>query len=296
MKNYARRLKLIGEIWLGLGTIVIVWGALYLFGISWDKMLPFRFSDLATNLFGTLHIQPWTELMAIAIGLLLIVSGWGLVQRYSWTQMLMIVTHLLLTVFALVGWIAVSVLQRNPLTRWPSGPVIFLVVAIVNGGLALFINGMGATEALSWLPLQTVHITPLKCEFCGSALDLQTGTCPECETIPEISPEPQALDLPKARLIGQDGTEFWVTSSQKTFIGRGSTRNDINLSNPTVSRRHAWIEYKKGRFVLNAMSDSNGTFINNALVRRGALSDGDQVRFGRDKFQFLIGKEEGMEL
>ena len=75
MKNYARRLKLIGEIWLGLGTIIIVWGALYLFGISWTKMLPFRFSDPAANLFDTLYIRPWTEVTAIAIGLLLIVSG-----------------------------------------------------------------------------------------------------------------------------------------------------------------------------------------------------------------------------
>ena len=72
-------------------------------------------------------------------------------------------------------------------------------------------------------------------------------------------------------------------------------QNDINLSNPTVSRRHAWIECENGWFVLNAVDDSNGTFINNALVRRGVLKDGDQIRFGRATFRFQVDKEEGME-
>ena len=294
MKSFAQRLKLMGGIWLGLGTITIAWGVLSLSDISWTQIEPVRFSEPLTNFLDILHIQPWTEITGAAIGLLLMVSGWGLVQRRSWTQMLMTVTHLMLTACALAGWIAVYVLQRDPLTRWLPGPVILLAVAVINGGLVLFANGIGTTEALSWLPLRTAHVMPLKCEFCGSTLDPQTGICPECENLREISPH--ALELPKARLIGQDGTQFWIAPGQKTFIGRGSTRNDINLSNPTVSRRHAWIEYVQDGFVLNAMNDLNGTFINNTRIRRKALSDGDQICFGRARFEFLIGKKEEIVL
>lgn len=289
--SLARRLKLMGVIWLGSGAMLIAWGALGLLDISWTQLLPLRFPDPVTNLFQRLHIQPWTGMTAVAMGLLLLVSGWGLVRRYSWTQILMTVTHLLLTVFALAGWIAVYALQRDPLTRWPLGPVIFLAVAIINGGLVLFINSIGTTEALSWLPLQTVHMVPLQCEFCGSTLDPQTGLCPVCEALPETSPELQVLELPKARLIGEDGTQFLISPGQKTFIGRGSMQNDINLSNPTVSRQHAWIEYIEGRFVLNAMDDSNGTFVNDTMIRQEVLSHGDQVCFGRARFEFLIGNE-----
>ncbi len=289
MQNYTFRLKLIANIWLGLGTIAMVWGVFQLISISWEAMLPWRLSEPARQFWAALRLHPWSEATIIAIGLLLLISGWGLLQRYSWTQMIMVSTHRLFAVYAAVGWIAAQTLQRSAQTHWPPGPFIFVAAIILNGGLALFFASIGTTEALSWLPLQTAHITPSKCEFCGSTLDLQTGACPKCETVPTIQ-QLAAQKPPMAMLVGSDGSQFWVEPHARTFIGRGSTQNDINLDNPTVSRRHAWIEYKDAHFVLTAMDDVNGTFINNALIRQRALNDGDQVRFGRARFQFHIDR------
>lgn len=99
---------------------------------------------------------------------------------------------------------------------------------------------------------------------------------------------------PRARLIDMDDdTEFQLEAGKKTLVGRGIVRNDINLNNPTVSRHHAQIEYHESRFVLTAMDDANGTFVNNALIRQRTLNDGDEIRFGRVRFRFLIDEGRG---
>ena len=171
---------------------------------------------------------------------------------------------------------------------------MFALLILVNGGLALFLSSVGTTEALSWLPLRTLPIIPLRCEFCGTPLDPQTKLCPQCDVVPEIVNKHLAVAPPSARLINlSDQTEFWIEPDKKTFIGRGLTGNEINLDNPTVSRHHAHIEFKEGHFVLTALQDSNGTFINDTLVRQRALRDGDEVRFGRARFQFeLVDQQE----
>jgi len=64
--------------------------------------------------------------------------------------------------------------------------------------------------------------------------------------------------------------------------------NDLNVNNPTISRRHAQIEYQEGHFVITALQDSNGTFVNEERVRQQTLNNGDKVRLGRARFQFVI--------
>ena len=85
-----------------------------------------------------------------------------------------------------------------------------------------------------------------------------------------------------------NGSNFWLDPSQHTRIGRGLSGNDINLSNPTVSRQHAQIEYSEGEYAITALQDSNGTYINDSRIRQRALRDGDEVRFGRVRFRFMI--------
>jgi pSer/pThr/pTyr-binding forkhead associated (FHA) protein len=90
-------------------------------------------------------------------------------------------------------------------------------------------------------------------------------------------------------LVGtSDEREFFVTPEHPVTIGRGSTQNAINLNNPTVSRRHAEIVFQKGHYVLKALDDRNGTFVNSARVRQQTLHHGDEVRFGRASYQFRI--------
>jgi hypothetical protein len=273
---------------MSLGVLGIVWGAMRLLSIP---SLP---SPPSPPFLGAFYIRPWVEAMAITNGLLLIVSGWAMMGRHSWTQTLMVPAHLLFGVYAIVGWIAAYTLPSllSPPFPWAPGPIAFLAFALLSGGIAFFLSSVATTEALSWLPLQTTLVTPLRCEFCGASLDPQTGLCPQCEAMPSIPPEQADPELPYARLIDMDDdTEFWLEPGQKTLIGRGLITNDINLSNPTVSRHHAQIEYREGHFVLTAMNDANGTFVNDALIRQRTLTNGDEVRFGRARFRFLIDRD-----
>lgn len=289
MKNNFSWLKWIGGVWLALGVLSMIWGAMSLFSTSLGATPPFRLADPARSFFSALHMYPWTEATALAIGIFWFVSGWGLILRRSWTQTVLVSAHTLLAVYALVGWVAAYALQGNSQTRWPLGPLVFLAAALLNGGVALLLNGLSITEALSWLPLQTVHIADARCELCGAQLDPQTGLCPRCQSVPDKIDTTASQPPPKAKLVNvENNALFWIDTTHKTMIGRGAMQNDINLNSPTVSRRHAWIEYKEGQFWLNAISDANGTFVNDERIQQQVLNNGDQIRFGRIRFQFLI--------
>ncbi len=64
--------------------------------------------------------------------------------------------------------------------------------------------------------------------------------------------------------------------------------NDIVLTDTTVSRRHATISRRLGRFVLTDLGSTNGSYINGRRISRPtALRRGDEVRFGSARFGFL---------
>jgi hypothetical protein len=66
-----------------------------------------------------------------------------------------------------------------------------------------------------------------------------------------------------------------------TRIGRSVTA-DLQLDDPSVSRRHALIVSEPGK-ALRVLDDRslNGVFVNGDLVEWGRLSDGDELAIGR---------------
>ena len=292
MRDRTSWLKLIGTGWLITGVVVLLWGLIALLpGPStppFSVALPSKVQAFA----GVFRTSPWSESAAVIAGLFFMAAGWAMIRRRSWAQTVMVPAHLLLAVYALVGLITAHVLRNRPEVWWNGGTALFATLAVLNGGLALLLNSLRTTEALSWLPLRTTPIIPLRCEFCGSTLDPETKLCPQCNAVSESIRGHVAAPLRRAKLVSlDDDTEYWIEPEKKTFIGRSLTGNDINMNNPTVSRRHARIEYEEGNFVLAALKDSNGTFINDTLVRKRTIRDGDEVRFGRAGFRFVIVNE-----
>jgi hypothetical protein len=282
-------------VWLGLGILAILWGVFALLPVSLSDLVQVRLSPVAESFWDTFTISPWIEIVVITGGVFAIVMGWSLIRRQTWAQTVLVSAHTLFLVYAVIGWMAATLLRGRSDAWWAGGPVVFVVLMLVNGGMAFFLSNVGTTEALSWLPLRTLPVVPQHCEFCGTMLDPQTKLCPQCDAVPEIVDRRMPAPPPSARLSSlSDDAEFWVSASKAVTIGRGLTGNDINLSNPTVSRQHAQIEYNEGHFVLTALQDTNGTFINDTLVRQRTLRDGDEVRFGRDRFQFeIVASQEG---
>ncbi|OIN95851.1 hypothetical protein AUJ66_08130 [Candidatus Desantisbacteria bacterium CG1_02_38_46] len=77
---------------------------------------------------------------------------------------------------------------------------------------------------------------------------------------------------------GENTGKEWTLSKGKFKIGRGQD-NDLLLVEPTVSRRHASIKYKNGKYLLINFS-RNGTKINGELIKSRYLKDGDKIEIG----------------
>jgi hypothetical protein len=70
-------------------------------------------------------------------------------------------------------------------------------------------------------------------------------------------------------------------------IGRLSG-NDVVLSDPNVSRRHAELRLNNGQWVLSDLGSTNGTLVNGKLAHEQRLSDGDRLSFGSSELIFEI--------
>jgi len=281
-------LKRVGALWLIVGSLSLIWSALTLVRGFVRRSLPHLLAFVAPAMLPHRMVWPWAQITVAFAALFFLVIGWSLIRRQRWTQTLIVPAHLVFLIYALAVWVAGFLANGHPYEGWGWLSLTMLLAIAFNGLMALWMNSVGTSEALSWLPLRTAPLIPLKCEFCGTSLDPQNGRCPQCEAEPQIT-QPSRLKPPDAVLIGSsDEQEFYITPDQGITIGRGSSRNQINLSNPTVSRRHAQIVFEKGRYLLRAIQDRNGTFVNNARVRLQALQDGDEIRFGRASYRFRI--------
>jgi len=116
------------------------------------------------------------------------------------------------------------------------------------------------------------------------------GTTAEFEVSTRISPTEW---LRKARTEIEPGSRHLVCRDDEgevlvfeigegwTRIGRSVTA-DLQLDDPSVSRRHALIVSEPGK-ALRVLDDRslNGVFVNGDLVEWGKLSDGDELTIGR---------------
>jgi len=84
---------------------------------------------------------------------------------------------------------------------------------------------------------------------------------------------------------GKDAGKVMVL--QKPLVSIGTLpENDLVLSDPTVSRRHAIIEEKSTGYVLRDMDSTNGTFLDGVRVREGYLAPGSIIRLGQTELSF----------
>ncbi len=292
MRRQVLFFKLLGSSWLALGLICLALSGLQISGSDWGGQVGQTLSGDASVLWHTFYRSNFLVVVVLlAWGMVGLVLGWNLVRLMNWAQPLAQAMHLLLAVYLTIALIVgVAVVPQS--TEFLALCVLLLVGDLC---LAYLFRGRLASEVFSYIPLRTAPIVSRRCEFCGSALDMRTGRCPECEPAVEANPQAASGERPKPALVAQlvsldDGAVYPLSSQRPTVVGRELSCNDVNLSNPTVSRQHARFEYdvQNSRYVLIAMQDTNGTFVNDKLLRQRPLRDGDEVRFGRAKFRFCL--------
>jgi pSer/pThr/pTyr-binding forkhead associated (FHA) protein len=99
-------------------------------------------------------------------------------------------------------------------------------------------------------------------------------------------------EVPFGKLVviyGDHAGREYRFGSKRVLIGR-TDQCDITINDSSVSRKHASIESKDGRFLLQDLKSKNGTLVNGKFIDVYVLNHGDKIRIGRTVLQFL-GKE-----
>jgi len=108
--------------------------------------------------------------------------------------------------------------------------------------------------------------------------------------VPTSAPEPVANnDALVAWLIvkaGPNPGRDYRLPPSSLIVGSGSDCGILLTADQYVSSRHMEITGADGKFVLQDLDSTNGTFVNDERVTRCELHDGDQVRIGMTQFVF----------
>jgi pSer/pThr/pTyr-binding forkhead associated (FHA) protein len=98
------------------------------------------------------------------------------------------------------------------------------------------------------------------------------------------------VDIKGAALVVRSGGgragETFVPQGDTTTIGR-SPDCGIFLDDVTVSRKHAALMERDGRWLIEDQGSLNGTFVNRKRVESAALEDGDEIQIGKYRLTFL---------
>ncbi len=83
---------------------------------------------------------------------------------------------------------------------------------------------------------------------------------------------------PRAALEPRDGAAVPL-GPDPVLIGR-DPQNDLVLDDRRVSRKHAEVRLRLGRYTLYDLQSTNGTYVNGRRVAERVLDDGDQISVG----------------
>ena len=100
----------------------------------------------------------------------------------------------------------------------------------------------------------------------------------------------EEITFRRYRLVSTDGS---VTSFGQRLIYLGTAPdNDMVVSDPTVSRVHARIEFDGTGYLVRDLKSKNGISINGVRVHQAYIPAGAQLRCGRAELRFELGDDE----
>ena len=135
------------------------------------------------------------------------------------------------------------------------------------------------------------------CAKCGHSLveDTTVTFAPvevEEETGEEFALPLDELESGQALVVvkrGPNAGSNFLIDKDVTTAGR-HPESDIFLDDVTVSRRHADIRRREGRFHVVDNGSLNGTYVNRQRVEETELSSGDELQIGKFKLVFFSGE------
>jgi serine phosphatase RsbU (regulator of sigma subunit)/DNA-binding response OmpR family regulator len=149
-------------------------------------------------------------------------------------------------------------------------PVV-LVLTQPSAGVVLDCWHAGAADIL---------VTPLSSTSLDASLQLY-----EKRLVPgEIETSPRA----RLTYCDESGEECSVEiNPPRLAIGRSST-NDLVLGHMGISRSHAEVLFRDGKYLLRDLGSKLGTYLNGARIEEAVLSNGDHVQLGGPQGMRLV--------
>jgi pSer/pThr/pTyr-binding forkhead associated (FHA) protein len=116
------------------------------------------------------------------------------------------------------------------------------------------------------------------------AYTLDEGEENAAEALEDLGVKGPALVV---RSGGGRAGETFHPQGDRTTIGR-SPDCEIFLDDVTVSRKHAVLSQRDGKFVIEDLGSLNGTFLNRHRIESAELNDGDELQIGKYRLMFLL--------
>lgn len=113
--------------------------------------------------------------------------------------------------------------------------------------------------------------------------------------LPEIAEKGGKASTSLAELVvieGPDGGGKWALGTEPILLGRGLDQ-DIQLRDPGVSRHHAVITMAQGRYWIEDSDSKNGIGVNDSLIEKTVLTDGDIIQVGDNRLLFRMVNQNG---
>ncbi len=86
---------------------------------------------------------------------------------------------------------------------------------------------------------------------------------------------------------GPDRGKIIALAKPVMFVGRRESC-DIVFNDPSVSRRHARIDFWDGQYTIRDLNSTNGTLVNGKRISFGLLKSGDFITFGTTVCTFKV--------
>jgi hypothetical protein len=87
---------------------------------------------------------------------------------------------------------------------------------------------------------------------------------------------------------GERPLRTFSLSKPVVTIGR-LPESDVVVDDPGASRQHARISSADGEFVVTDLGSTNGTLVNDEMIRERTLADGDRITIGETVLEFRRG-------
>jgi pSer/pThr/pTyr-binding forkhead associated (FHA) protein len=112
-----------------------------------------------------------------------------------------------------------------------------------------------------------------------------------------LGDDAKAKDLPEGMMVmlrvveGEEKGKGYPISKVPASLGRDSLC-DISISDTRMSRQHAMIFFYAPNFFLKDLGSTNGTFVNDKRIKQAEIKNGDQVKVGGTRLEFIVSSTE----